>query len=31
MSEIMAKAERAVASARLLLEAGDLDGACNRA
>ena len=29
--ELMAKAERAVASAELLLEAGDPDGACNRA
>ena len=28
---LIAKAERAVASARLLLEAGDMDGACNRA
>jgi uncharacterized protein (UPF0332 family) len=27
----MAKAERAAASAKLLLEAGDVDGACNRA
>lgn len=27
----MTKAERAVASAKLLLEAGDADGACNRA
>jgi uncharacterized protein (UPF0332 family) len=29
--ELMAKAERAAASAKLLLEAGDADGACNRA
>ena len=29
--ELMAKAFRAAASARLLLEAGDTDGACNRA
>lgn len=28
---LMAKADRACASARLLLDAGDLDGACNRA
>ena len=27
----MAKASRAVASAKLLLDAGDVDGACNRA
>lgn len=27
----MVKAERALASARILLDAGDLDGACNRA
>jgi len=30
-SELMAKAVQAVASARLLLESGDADGACNRA
>ena len=30
-SELMAKAVQAVASARLLLDAGDADGACNRA
>jgi uncharacterized protein (UPF0332 family) len=30
-AELMAKAERATSSARLLLEAGDADGACNRA
>ena len=29
--ELMAKAERAAASAKLLLETGDADGACNRA
>ena len=29
--ELMGKAERALASARLLLDAGDTDGACNRA
>jgi uncharacterized protein (UPF0332 family) len=29
--DLMAKALRAAASARLLLEHGDLDGACNRA
>lgn len=29
--EFMAKAERAAESAKLLLEAGDADGACNRA
>jgi uncharacterized protein (UPF0332 family) len=29
--ELMAKAERAAESAKLLLEAGDADGACNRA
>lgn len=29
--EFMAKAERAVISARILLDAGDADGACNRA
>jgi len=29
--ELMDKASRAVASAKLLLEAGDVDGACNRA
>lgn len=28
---LMGKAERALASARLLLDAGDTDGACNRA
>lgn len=28
---LMAKARQAVVSARLLLEAGDVDGACNRA
>ena len=28
---LMSKAERAAASAKLLLEAGDVDGACNRA
>lgn len=27
----MAKASRAIASAKLLLDAGDVDGACNRA
>ena len=27
----MAKAERALASAKLLLDSGDVDGACNRA
>jgi uncharacterized protein (UPF0332 family) len=31
VNELMAKAERAAESARLLLDAGDLDGACNRA
>lgn len=31
MAALMAKAKQAVASARLLLEAGDVDGACNRA
>lgn len=30
-TELMAKAERATNSARLLLNAGDADGACNRA
>lgn len=30
-SELMSKAVRAVESARLLLDAGDADGACNRA
>lgn len=30
-AELMDKASRAVASAKLLLEAGDVDGACNRA
>lgn len=29
--ELMDKASRAAASARLLLDAGDVDGACNRA
>jgi uncharacterized protein (UPF0332 family) len=29
--DLMEKASRAVASARLLLDAGDVDGACNRA
>lgn len=29
--ELMAKAERAATSARLLLDAGDLEGACDRA
>ena len=29
--DLMGKAQRAVASARLLLDAGDTDGACNRA
>ena len=29
--EMMEKASRAIASARLLLDAGDVDGACNRA
>lgn len=29
--ELMAKAERALASAQLLLDSGDVDGACNRA
>ena len=29
--DLMVKAERALASARLLLDAGDTDGACNRA
>jgi uncharacterized protein (UPF0332 family) len=28
---LMSKAERAAASAKLLLDAGDIDGACNRA
>lgn len=28
---LMQKADRALASARLLLDAGDTDGACNRA
>ena len=31
MHDLMEKAERAAKSARLLLEAGDVDGACNRA
>lgn len=30
-NELMDKASRAAASARLLLDAGDVDGACNRA
>jgi uncharacterized protein (UPF0332 family) len=30
-ASLMAKAERACASARLLYEAGDAEGACNRA
>jgi uncharacterized protein (UPF0332 family) len=30
-SDLMTKAERAAKSARLLLKAGDVDGACNRA
>jgi uncharacterized protein (UPF0332 family) len=30
-SDLLGKANRAVASARLLLDAGDVDGACNRA
>lgn len=30
-ADLMEKATRAVASARLLLAAGDVDGACNRA
>jgi len=29
--ELMSKAERALASAQLLLSSGDVDGACNRA
>lgn len=29
--ELMAKANRALASAQLLLDSGDVDGACNRA
>ena len=29
--DYMAKASRAIASAKLLLDAGDVDGACNRA
>ena len=29
--ELMAKANRALASAKLLLDGGDVDGACNRA
>lgn len=29
-ADFMTKAERALASARLLLESGDMDGACNR-
>lgn len=31
VSELLAKAARATASARVLLDAGDFDGACNRA
>ncbi len=31
MAQLMRKADRALASARLLLDAGDTDGACNRA
>ncbi len=30
-SDLMSKANQAVASAKLLLDAGDADGACNRA
>lgn len=30
-SELMAKARRAVLSAKVLLDVGDADGACNRA
>lgn len=30
-SDLVAKAERAINSAKLLLDAGDVDGACNRA
>ncbi len=30
-AELMAKARRAVLSAKMLLDAGDADGACNRA
>lgn len=30
-AQLMQKADRALASARLLLDAGDTDGACNRA
>ncbi len=30
-AELMAKASRALASAQLLLDSGDVDGACNRA
>ena len=30
-AELMDKAIRAIASAKLLLDAGDVDGACNRA
>lgn len=30
-ADLMEKASRALASARLLLDAGDTDGACNRA
>lgn len=30
-ADLMDKAERAAASARVLLDAGDADGACNRA
>lgn len=29
--ELIAKANRALASAKLLLDSGDVDGACNRA
>ena len=29
--ELMTKASRALASAKLLLDSGDVDGACNRA
>lgn len=30
-SDLLVKAERAIASAKLLLDAGDVEGACNRA
>jgi uncharacterized protein (UPF0332 family) len=30
-AEFLGKAQRAIASARLLLDSGDIDGACNRA